>query len=549
MEFLSEDNLKILRRDAEKLCQKGKTPGVQCALFTKDKILFSYGYGMINETMGIATDLHSCYMIGSNTKMLTAMCCMKLYEEGKLDLQADIRTYLPDFSLKDQDVKITAENLLQHRSGLPGDFFGLTRDQGMESVLWALKEAKLSYEPGTMFSYSNVGYVLLGLIIEKIVSCSYESYVKHAIGTPLGIEICFEKPELSRFSCSYDKKGQEVEDFTSSLPGAAAGTCTYMSMEDFVKFGQVFLNNGAPILKKETMDLMESLPEHDPLDRDLMGYGYGLIHNQYHFPRVTVLGHGGDTICHHSVFNYIPEMGIGVAVMTNGANGMVPAKNLSLLMIRTCLREEGRTAVIPERSSRNKAVSQEIVGNFITIMGPMNIVRDHRGYYQTNLKGIKVQLRPAGEGWLHCAPGSLVTTVPSLRKQIDRIFVKPDVYRGKPVLLAVFRHRDYWNMCVLGVPGKTAPVTSSFLQAQGTYEAADPRIREGMPMTLRLTEKDGRLQVSVDMDLQKCDFVLAPEDYRTAVIQGYGRFAGERISVNPEAHTAEYSGITFKMAR
>ena len=321
MEMISESVLNKLKADMEKLCQKGETPGVECAVFSKDRILFSYDYGQINRIMGIPSSMDSLYMIGSNTKMMTAMCCLKLYEERKLDLYADIKTYLPEFSVKTRGVRITVRDLLQHRAGLPGDFLNLTREQGAEAVLEALKNTELSFEPGLVFSYSNVGYILLGLIIERLVGCSYESYVNQIIGAPLGIKIYFRKEELSRFSCSYDKTGREVEDFTASLPGAAAGCCTYMSMEDFVKFGQVFLNQGAPVLRPETMALMESLPIRDPLDEKLCGYGYGLFHNQYCFPRVTVLGHGGDTVCHHSAFHYIREMGVGVAVMTNGTNG------------------------------------------------------------------------------------------------------------------------------------------------------------------------------------------------------------------------------------
>ena len=549
MDFLSPENLQYLQKEAEKLCKKEKCTGVQCALFTKDQIWFSYGHGLINETMGIPSSMDSCYMIGSNTKMLTAMCCMKLYEEKKLNLYADIKTYLPEFSVLDQKSRITVKDLLQHRSGLQGDFYGLTREQGMKSVLDALKNTKLSFEPGTMFSYSNVGYTLLGLIIEKLVGCSYESYINHAIGTPLGIHIYFEKQELSRFACSYNKKGQEVEDFTSSMPEVSAGTCTYMSMTDFVKFGQVFLNRGAPILRPETMSLMESYPIQDPLDGILMGYGYGLVHNQYHFPRVTVLGHGGDTMCHHSAFHYIKEMGVGVAVMTNNSGSLFLARKLSLLMMRTALQAEGRAAVIPEGRSGHQSVSQNLAGAFATVMGPLEISRDQRGGYETNLKGIKIQLQPAEDGWLHCVPGSIMTSVPAVRNQIERIYVKPELYMENPVLLAVSKHRDYWNMSILGTRYDPSPIPSPFLQAQGSYEAADERIRQGLPMTLKLAEKDGRLQVFLDTDAMKADFLLKPEDYYTAAIQGWGRFSGERITIHPENNTAEYAGITFRLVK
>ena len=395
-------------------------------------------------------------------------------------------------------------------------------------------------------SYSNTGYAVLGLLIEKLAGCCYESYVNQILGAPLGIQIHFRKEELSYFSCAYDKAGRETEDFLSTMAPVSAGTCTYMSMQDFVKFCQVFLNGGAPILRPDTMALMESLPVRDPLDHLLFNYGFGLIHNQYCFPRVTVLGHGGDTICHHAVFQYIPEIGVGVAVMTNSSSGLPLAGKLSLMLLRTALKNAGRTAVIPEKGSQNKAVSLDLIGTFATSMGPLEISMDSRGHFCTTVKGIKIRLSPAGDGWVHCSPSPMVPCIPPLRRQIERIYLKPGTYMEKPVLLAVTRCRDYWNMGLLGTPYEASPIPASFYQAQGLYEPADPEIRNKLPATLKLTEKDGRLQLSLDAETMKAEFLLKPRDYHSAVIQGCGRFAGEEITIDPKENTLNYMGIIFK---
>ena len=546
MDSLSDTILNRLQEDAERLCRKGETPGAECALFTKDRILFSYDYGQINTVMGIDSTMESRYMIGSCTKMMTAMCCMKLYEERKLDLYRDIRTYLPEFSVRTKDVRITVKDLLQHRSGIQGDFFGIPREQGMGAILEALKETELSYEPGAMFSYSNAGYAVLGLLIEKLVGCSYESYVNQILGAPLGIKIHFRKEELSYFSCAYDKSGREVEDFVSSLAAVSAGTCTYMSMQDFVKFGQVFLNDGAPILRPETMALMESLPVRDPLDHKIFNYGFGLTHNQYCFPRVTVLGHCGDTICHHAVFQYIPEIGVGAAVMTNSTNGLSLAGKMSLLMLRSALKAAGRTAVIPETGAKNPAVPVDLLGTFATSMGPLEISLDSRGHFCTSIKGMKIRLCPAGDGWVHCTPSPLAPCIPLLRRQIERIYLKPGTYMEKPVLLAVTRCRDYWNMGLLGTPYESSPIPAAFYQAQGLYEPADPWIKNRITVTLRLAEKEEKLLLALDTEAMKAEFLLKPKDYHRAVIQGCGRYAGEEITIDSKENTLCYMGITFK---
>ena len=98
-----------------------------------------------------------------------------------------------------------------------------------------------------------------------------------------------------------------------------AGSNTYMSLTDFIKFGQMFLKKDEVLLKRETLELMEELHLEDPIDQEVYNVGFGLIHKQYNMGAQVgkVLGHGGNTACHHSIFNYIPDLDVGIEVMTN----------------------------------------------------------------------------------------------------------------------------------------------------------------------------------------------------------------------------------------
>ena len=545
MNTLSPETLQYLQREAEKLCRKGNSVGAECAIFTEDQLLFSYDYGKINKAKSLSSTMDSLYMIGSNTKMMTAMCCMKLMEEGKLDLLEDIRTYLPEFTVKTRNARITVQDLLQHRSGLQGDFWGLTRDQGMDAVLEAIKNTELSYEPGTEFSYSNVGYTVLGLLIERLSGRSYENYVRKTIGEPLGIRICFEKEDQPEFSCAYDQRGRETEDFVASMPGVSAGPHTYLSMRDFIRFCQVLLNHGAPILKSETMALMESLPLREPKDSQLLGYGYGMIHNHLCFPEVTVLGHGGDTSCHHSAFHYVKELNTGFAVMTNSASGVVLAGKLEILMLERLLKDEGLLSPVPVFSTRNMQVSREILGSFASPLGPLEIWQNRKGQLQGSLKGMHIHLRPAGEGWLQCIPIGASALIPGVRKNFEHFYIKPARYLGKVVLLAQSGKTNFFCRSILAARAENAPIHPAFLTAQGTYEPADLRIRQGMPMTLKLKARDGKLLVSSRSQGQTMQILLRSVSDSEAVIQGFGRFSGEHIILNSEENTVQYAGITF----
>lgn len=212
----------LLNKEIEKICKKYRLMGANVALFDEEQIIYSYNYGYANKGQKIKSTNDSLYMIGSNTKVLTAICILKLMEEGVLSLEDDIRKFIPEFEVKstfDYD-KITIANLLMHRSGLVGDMYHLILDKNgdFHDVIKELKHTYLTAMPGTMFAYSNVGYTVLGIIIERASGLSYQEYVKKSIAQPLGIVIHFLQTAEERadfvqtVSLCYNKAGKEVDD-------------------------------------------------------------------------------------------------------------------------------------------------------------------------------------------------------------------------------------------------------------------------------------------------------------------------------------------------
>lgn len=152
-----------------KLCKKSKVIGANIALFNNETILYDYNYGYANKEDNLKSTNESLYMIGSNTKLLTALSIFKLLENGELSLDDDIKKYIPEFEIQStfEYEKITIENLLMHRSGLIADLYNLILDPSRDyhEVIDELKNTYLTFIPGQVFSYSNVGYTLLGIII------------------------------------------------------------------------------------------------------------------------------------------------------------------------------------------------------------------------------------------------------------------------------------------------------------------------------------------------------------------------------------------------
>jgi D-alanyl-D-alanine carboxypeptidase len=171
----------------------GRTPAVQYRFVGPDSVLFRYDEGMADVASGISVSNTTTYNGFSVTKTFTAVAILQLSERGDLDLDRPAADYLPDFPYSGQ---ITVRHLLTHTAGIPNpiplswihleDEHGtFDRDEFFGSVF--AKHPKVRASPNTRFGYSNLGYVLLGQIIEKVSDVSYEQYVKENILVPAGL--------------------------------------------------------------------------------------------------------------------------------------------------------------------------------------------------------------------------------------------------------------------------------------------------------------------------------------------------------------------------
>lgn len=154
--------------------------------------LFLESYGMANKDFGIPNTTDTKYNIGSINKTFTQVALGQLRDAGKLDFSKTLRTYLPDYPSDVAD-KITLQQILQHSSGL-GDIFGpayanMPKDKlrRLSDYLPLFVDKPLEFAPGSSQRYSNAGYIVLGLVIEKVSGMTYDEYVKTKIFAPLGM--------------------------------------------------------------------------------------------------------------------------------------------------------------------------------------------------------------------------------------------------------------------------------------------------------------------------------------------------------------------------
>jgi CubicO group peptidase (beta-lactamase class C family) len=266
------------------------------------KVIYKKGFGMANMEWDIPNQPNTKHRLGSITKQFTAMLILQLVAEGKLDLQAPITTYLPDYSKASGDI-ITTHHLLTHSSVIPNytAFPKFMEDESRnpnnpEEIVKTFSDKALDFKPGEKFSYSNSGYFLLGVLIEKLAGKSYEQMLQDKIFIPLSMKDSGYDNHgdiLKNRATGYEKQGGDYVNSSyldMSIPYAAGSI--YSTVEDLYKWDQALYTTS--ILPKEymTMYFKPHISGYDNLH-----YAYGWIVGYAKIGKSTdsiyAMGHGG----------------------------------------------------------------------------------------------------------------------------------------------------------------------------------------------------------------------------------------------------------------
>ncbi|RSI04049.1 serine hydrolase domain-containing protein [Streptococcus sanguinis] len=298
------------------------TAGMETAIFDKNGTIYQDNFGYMDKEKGIKADDDSVFEWGSVTKLTIWVSVMQLWEQGKINLEEDIRTYLPEGFLKNlrYDKPITMLDLMNHQAGFDETTFYMRSDKSIEEILQEQQPIQ-SFEPGTVTAYSNYGAGLAALIVERISGQTFADYAHEHIFQPLGMDKTAILPDLSDNSYvqkkrqetkGYDTKGSLLSKdhfITSIYPtGAATGT-----LKDIEKFAQALLARKTLFERPETWNTLYTVSSTYP-DTDIIRNAHGFWANEY---GTTVLGHGGNTAGSTSRIMLDLEHGIGYVVMTN----------------------------------------------------------------------------------------------------------------------------------------------------------------------------------------------------------------------------------------
>lgn len=302
----------------DRLLEKNKGMG-SIALAKDGKILYSrsFGYGQITETSKNPLTENSKFRIASITKTYTAVMIFQLVEEGKLKLSDHLDQFFPQIH---NASKITIEQILNHRSGIPE----LTVETGWraqpkthEEILAVIERGKPSFEPDSEHAYSNTGYVLLGYILEKIDGKPYQEILKRRIADKIGLKNTYmgvgnTKVENNE-SLSYRYLGtwKEAPEMDLSIPAGAGAIIS--TPTDMCKFIQALFDG--KLVSKSSLDQMKTM-------RD--GEGMGM--EPFSFADHVLYGHTGGSNVSGSWLAYEPIEKLAMAYTTNAK--IYPVKDI-----------------------------------------------------------------------------------------------------------------------------------------------------------------------------------------------------------------------------
>lgn len=521
-------------------------PGLSIALIDGQGLVWSRGFGYADVERRIPTTDETIYGIGSVTKLFTAIGVMQGVEQGRIDLDVPLNAYVPEFSMRSRftSAAITPRNLLTHHAGLPGDFL-----KGMwtlhpipfAQVLPRLKEEYVSYPPNQVYSYSSLGYSLLGRIIEMTSGQDYVSYMNDAVLAPLDMthsSFAIDPERQTQFAVGYRQGRPGAEKyFLRDVPAGAM----FSSATDMGRFIQALLADGRigtkKLLRADTLREMWRRQNGDvPLDMDMrVGLGWMLGQADLDYAG-AVVRHNGGTLGSVSELMLLPEHKLGVIVLANSAAGSAALTRIAVQTLKLAL--EAKTGITeptpPKPVERTRVkVSQDAIsrlaGNYASNFGVVFPVENKGSYLQTVFQGKTFALLPLADARFEVQYrlfGWLPFEIPALRQ----VAFSVQHIAGRDVIAAHFKDKRY----LAGVPIASYDLPTAWLQRVGRYAIANRGEDGTLVENLELAYEHNVLMLKYTLPEAPGftpSIALVPVNEHEAISQGLGRFMGETFRV------------------
>jgi CubicO group peptidase (beta-lactamase class C family) len=318
----------------EELTTSLGVPGASVGVLVGDELtVCSAGVTKLGPD-GAPITADTLFLIGSITKVWTATLVMQLLDDGRFELDEPVNNYLnPRLKLAEQTVAdtVTIRQLLTHTGGFYGDadepdYRGA---DAVERVVATYAELPQLHRIGTLFSYSNAGYNVLGRLVECLTGQTWDDAVRDRLITPLGLqrtETLPEKVMVSRVAVGHERLAGRtdltpVSEWMSARGGGPCGSSLATTPAELLAFARMHLRGGLGPDGNRVLSAAAAAAMREPLVRMVdptFGDAWGL---GWEVPRATdpvVIGHGGNTSGQESQLFLVPDRDLAICVLTNG---------------------------------------------------------------------------------------------------------------------------------------------------------------------------------------------------------------------------------------
>ncbi len=537
-------------------------PGLAIAVIDGQRIIWSQAFGLADGENKINMDINTQFRAGSITKVFTAIAILQLVEQGKLDLDKSLKTYLPQFKINSRHGNtdnITIRSVLSHTSGLPSDYvMGMWQDSIQTSetpyteLVDLIHSEYVSYPPYTAFSYSNVGLTLLGHVVHNVSGMSYQNYVRQNILHPLKMHRSDIEQTISgdNFALSYHPKSNTpVQELAlRDLPAGGLNSV----VEDLAHLIMMVNANGEfsgqQILQENTLHSMFIKPEmlklHSPTAHGLgwMVDNSGLVLGKDQI----IVGHDGATIGHTSQLKVAPKSKLGVVVLgnTSGA-GIYGIADFALKQAYAIKTKQTATKVTNQYINCSIIDNDNISGSYIVPEIGLATIKKIRGKWIAEAFDIRMKLKQQTNGlyrfsykWLGLFPTDL--------GELNDIGLCFKQSANKTHILI------YYDGYLTGLAQKVFPraISDAWNKRLGHYQMVETSKfmgATGSSTKIKLSIENGLLIFQNSNTSIKN--VLLPINDQRAIVAGYGRSLGETVRVQINAGKEELISSGIKLIK
>lgn len=359
-------------------------PGAQVAVRLGDELILSEAYGLADQAAGTPLTTGHVFRVASHSKTFTAVAVLRLVEAGRLRLDDAVGTLLPD--LADAPLaEVTVRELLSHtggaiRDGVDADFWQLDRPfPDADALRRLVREHGAVYAPQEHFKYSNIGYGLLGTIIEAVTGQEYAAHLAESVLAPLGL--ADTHPELTEGAAARAAVGHSrahgsgrvrVTVAQTATAALAAATGFASTAEDLSRFFGALALGRDELLTDRSLRLMQRAESTFPRGGGTGTYGLGIIGSTVGERRLV--GHSGGFPGQITRTMVDPEAGLVVCVLTNAVDGPAEALATGLVQLIDLLGKDAADwQALPDGVT--VADLDRLTGRYLALSGEMDVVR------------------------------------------------------------------------------------------------------------------------------------------------------------------------------